>query len=127
MDGHDFRLFQANFTHNCSGCSQRIGLDARDVSYKVKEGGVISISGLFVCLIAMIGCIFGKSLHQDYDSFNILFINTGWTKVRNLLSQNSTLLRTKFAFFFLLHCKSPMQCKMHFTDISQTVSPLKSQ
>jgi len=26
--------YQSNFTHNCTGCSQPIGLDSRDVSYK---------------------------------------------------------------------------------------------
>ena len=31
----DFSQIQANFTHNCTGCSQLIGLDSRDVSYKV--------------------------------------------------------------------------------------------
>ena len=43
---------------------------------------------------------FWKDVSQDYDPFKKLYLNTGWTKVRNFLSKSLTLLITKLIFCF---------------------------
>ena len=67
-------------------------------------------------IVPTIQCTFGQVVHQDYDPFNKLFLSFGWTKVRYFLSQNLTLLRTKFKFK-KVHCNAPR----HFTDKCQSM------
>ena len=68
----------------------------------------------------IVQCTFGEDVSQDYNPFKKLFLSTDWTKVRICLSQNWTILRTKFEFL-KMHCNTLMHHKMHLTDISQSM------
>ena len=83
---------------------------------KTLHMGKFPQDGNFACFLSLKKtlldhCTYGKSVHQDYDSFKKLFPITGWTKVCNLYPHRLNIESSKcFVKFWSLSIPNVPQC-----------------